>query len=114
MGPKPPRKNKPVIVMGKGSGPKMGSRSYSPRSSQKAMEKDQFAKDITRTMFGSSNAFGRGKAYNYEDGGKVAYKAMGGIAKYYEEGGAVLTGRQHNLPDHLKKKIIAAKKKKMT
>ena len=40
MGPKPPRKNKPVIVMGKGSGPKMGSRSYSPRSSQKAMEKD--------------------------------------------------------------------------
>ena len=38
---------------------------------------------------------------------------MGGVAKYYEGGGEVLTGRQHNLPDHLKKKIIAAKKKKM-
>jgi len=43
---------------------------------------------------------------------EAAYKAMGGIAKYYEEGGEVLTGRQHNLPDQLKKKIIAAKKKK--
>jgi hypothetical protein len=90
MGPKPPRKNKPVIVMGKVSGSGKSSRSYSPRSSQKAMEKDQF-----------------------EDGGKVAYKAMGGVAKYYEEGGAVLIGRQHNLPDHLKKKIIESKKKNM-
>ncbi len=43
----------------------------------------------------------------------ATYKAMGGIAKYYQEGGEVLTGRQHNLPDQLKKKIIAAKKKKM-
>ena len=45
---------------------------------------------------------------------EAAYKAMGGVAKYYEGGGEVLTGRQHNLPDHLKNKIIAAKKKKMT
>ena len=44
---------------------------------------------------------------------EAAYKAMGGVAKYYEGGGEVLTGRQHNLPDQLKKKIIAAKKKKM-
>ena len=44
---------------------------------------------------------------------EATYKAMGGIAKYYQEGGEVLTGRQHNLPDQLKKKIIAAKKKKM-
>ena len=44
---------------------------------------------------------------------KPAYKAMGGMAKYYEEGGAVLTGRQNNLPDQLKKKIIASKKKNM-
>jgi len=43
---------------------------------------------------------------------QATYKAMGGMAKYYEEGGSVLTGRQHNLPDQLKKKIIAAKKKK--
>jgi len=43
---------------------------------------------------------------------QATYKAMGGMAKYYEEGGSVLTGRQHNLPDHLKKKIVAAKKKK--
>ena len=41
---------------------------------------------------------------------QATYKAMGGMAKYYEEGGSVLTGRQHNLPDQLKKKIIAAKK----
>tara|TARA_R100000655_G_scaffold109938_1_gene166487 strand:+ start:780 stop:1124 length:345 start_codon:yes stop_codon:yes gene_type:complete len=113
MGPKPPRKNKPTIVMGKVSGSGKSSRSYSPRSAQKAMEKDQFARDLTRTMFGSSNAFGRGKADNFKDGGKVAYKAMGGVAKYYEKGGAVLTGRQHNLPDHLKKKIIESKKKNM-
>ena len=44
---------------------------------------------------------------------EAVYKAMGGVAKYYEAGGEVLTGRQHNLPDQLKKKIIAAKKKKM-
>ena len=44
---------------------------------------------------------------------QATYKAMGGVAKYYEEGGAVLTGRQHNLPDQLKKKIIESKKKKM-
>ena len=43
---------------------------------------------------------------------QATYKAMGGMAKYYEEGGSVLTGRQNNLPDHLKKKIVAAKKKK--
>ena len=44
---------------------------------------------------------------------EAAYKAMGGVAKYYEGGGEVLTGRQHNLPDHLKKKIIESKKKNM-
>lgn len=43
---------------------------------------------------------------------QATYKAMGGMAKYYEEGGSVLTGRQHNLPDQLKKKILQAKKKK--
>ena len=56
----------------------------------------------------------KGNITNLKTKDKATYKAMGGIAKYYQEGGEVLTGRQHNLPDHLKKKIIAAKKKKMT
>jgi len=47
----------------------------------------------------------------YVSGGKKLPKKMTmGAVKYYSEGAQVLSGRQHNLPDHLKKKIIAAKK----
>jgi hypothetical protein len=49
---------------------------------------------------------------------KASYKAMGGMAKYYEGGGEVMSGRegltaaQKTLPDFLQKKILQAKKKK--
>ena len=49
---------------------------------------------------------------------EATYKAMGGIAKYYEGGGEVMSGRegltaaQKTLPDFLQKKILQAKKKK--
>ena len=49
---------------------------------------------------------------------KASYKAMGGMAKYYKDGGEVMTGRegltaaQKTLPDFLQKKILQAKKKK--
>ena len=58
------------------------------------------------------NVDAKGNTTNLKAKEKATYKAMGGMAKYYEEGGSVLTGRQHNLPDQLKKKILAAKKKK--
>ena len=43
---------------------------------------------------------------------------MGGMTKYYKDGGEVMTGRegltaaQKTLPDFLQKKILQAKKKK--
>ena len=49
---------------------------------------------------------------------KATFKAMGGMAKYYKDGGEVMTGRegltaaQKTLPDFLQKKILQAKKKK--
>ena len=49
---------------------------------------------------------------------KATYKSMGGMAKYYKDGGEVMTGRegltaaQKTLPDFLQKKILQAKKKK--
>ena len=84
MGPNPKRRKKLEIVRRKGPGPNISSRAHSPRSAQKAMERDQFARDMHRLEFGSLNALGRGRGYNKE-GGK--------ISKYYKAGGNVITGR---------------------
>tara|TARA_R110000751_G_scaffold296441_1_gene405652 strand:+ start:93 stop:338 length:246 start_codon:yes stop_codon:yes gene_type:complete len=78
------RRKKLDIVIGTGPGPKMSSRAHNPRSAQKAMQREQFARDMSRFAFGSSNAFGRGQGYNKE-GGK--------ISSYYKKGGNVITGR---------------------
>jgi len=65
---------------------------------------------------GNTDAIGNRTNLKTKD--KATYKAMGGMAKYYEYGGEVMTGRegltasQKTLPDFLQKKILQAKKKK--
>ena len=60
----------------------------------------------------------KGNITNLKTKDKATYKAMGGMAKYYKDGGEVMTGRegltaaQKTLPDFLQKKILQAKKKK--